>query len=369
MKKIKASKYQLYILTYHIFFIGYVINSNVFRQEFFLVFLSIFTLLEIKNLYKTPKYIIVMWSISLFSIFSFLYRGVYINASLALYFSMLAVIVYSYNEKVIGFKVHLIPFIIFSLYVIINIIIGVDPNYILDGRSRNMVSFYTFMFASYYYIEKYRHTQKLELWPALIVLYVAILTTGRSGIIVATLLLLLVSYFKTSEASRLKKIMYLLVLFVLVIALFGGLYDAFETVISNKLTRFEERGFDSDERSAITYQYIASISEDITQLLFGSTLDNYIFPIFDYNLHNSFLSLHYFTGIFSIVVFILILKALFFSKGELFLRGLLFILLLRGTTDQIFFFNFNDVIIFYLLFFIIRKRKYINHSFNPRQEV
>lgn len=357
MKTLKTTRYQLYILAYHLYFIGYVINSAIFRQEFFLVLLLLFTLLETKGLIKNPRYSILMGGLAIVSILSFFLRNYYTNASLALYFFMLPVMIFSYTEKRVGYRIHLIPLTIFATYVIFSLINGIDPNNILDSRSRNMVSLYLILFVVYYYIEKYRYTGRLDLWPATLALVISVLTIGRSGILTSLLLLLNVSYFKLGKSSPINKIAYSFIAFILVVLLTGLFQEQLDSLFDISFARFKDRGIEDEARSSIIEAYMESIKTDPIQLLLGSKLESGTFATFKYNLHNSFLSLHYFTGIFSIIILLFIIKALIFTREKLFYRGLLFIVLVRGAADQVFFFNFNDVIIFYLLFLITSKNK------------
>lgn len=355
--QLKVTKYQLYVLIYHLFFIGYVINASIFRQEFFLVYLVFISFIELSFLKKNNKYVLLLGSLAVFSMFTFVMRNFYQNATLSLYFLFMPILILAYKEKYIGYKIQLIPLCIYLCYVFVRIVQGVDFNFMLDGRSRNMVSLYCLIFTIYYYIEKYRYKGTLDFLPAFVCLFISLLAIGRSGIITATMLFVLVSYFKFRESSVSKKIKYLSIALFSVLAFFLVFKEYIIAFVQVALFRFQDMGIESGPREAMIEKYNEHITTRASDLFLGVPIRDHIFKLFDYNLHNSFLSLHYFTGIFSLIVFGLIIRALIFTKGKFFFKGLLVILLLRGLTDQIFFFNFNDIIVFYLLFLIIGKDK------------
>jgi len=207
----------------------------------------------------------------------------------------------------------------------------------------------------FYYIEDYRRNGKIKLWPGLVSMLISLLMIGRGGIIASGLLLFSVSslkYYFENKIKRLKLIVGSLLLVVALMIFFGSYFIEF---MGHSLERFNKMGTVSTQRAFIFHEYMRLLTFDFKNFMFGFPLDDYVFKLFDLNLHNSYLSLHYFLGGFGLIVIFLIFKCLF-TRGMLLYRCLLLVLLVRGVSDQIFFFSFNDVIIFYLIFLILKPR-------------
>jgi hypothetical protein len=249
--------------------------------------------------------------------------------------------------------VYAIILVLYSAFVYLNIIRGADLDYILYQRSKNMVSFYALLYTVYYYIEDYRWNKRINIFPAINCAILSLMTVGRSSIVVSLLLLLFIFCYQFSLISNISKIKRLAIIASLIVSFVYFNYQLLMQLYESSFGRFIELGVSMTGREDINEVYLNKIENDPISLIFGVTLDDPIFATFDFNLHNSFFSAHYFWGILSFLFFGVILAA-FFVKGGLFYKGLLVILLARGFTDQIFFIDFMDVIIYYLMFLIFK---------------
>lgn len=340
---------------------GFNINSEIFKIQLLLLFPMFVFLREIRYVIANKKYFLLMSTLSILSIFIFVLRGFYNNASLALYFFFLPMIVSFYKEKFIGYKIHKFILFTFLTFIVVQLIRGYGFNEMMLGRSRNMVSFYFFLYTIFYYIEKYRYTDKVEFWPALLSMIISLASIGRSGIITSFLLLFVIAIYKLNKAGFLSKLKYIVLSVMLMVISIAFFKNQILILIIQSLARFEEQGVESGPRTWITNIYLTRMTSSLSNFLIGFPLNHDAFVLFDYNLHNSFLSLHYFFGVFGLIIVYLIIKSLLFVKGKLLYKSFLCLLLIRGFTDQIFFINFNDIVI-YLLFYLILDKKELNKT-------
>lgn len=356
--KVVLNKYQKYILIYSLLILGFNINSEIFKIQLLVVFPVIVFLREIRYVLNNKKYFIGIFFLVFLSVILFVLRGSFVNASLPIYFLFFPLIASFYKEKYIGYKVHLFMLLLFLVFIIIQMLRGYGFNEMMHGRSRNMVGFYYFQYTIFYYIEKYRYTKKIEFWPAILSLIISFLAIGRSNIIVSILLLFVILIYKLNKAnfsSKLKysiiSVFFLTIIFLMKNAVFSAIVYSFQ--------RFQKVGIKSGPREWIAEIYLNKMKSSIDNFIIGFPLDHEAFELFDYNLHNSFFSLHYFFGGFALIIVYLFFKTIFFKKGKLIYKSFLCLLLIRGITDQVYFINFNDIIIFYLFYLINEKNSLI----------
>lgn len=352
------TKYQWYVIIFQILLLANNINSKVFINEFIGGFMAIILLIEIKFFIRNKKYFQLMSTLGVISMGLFIVKGFYNNSTLAAYFFLFPVIVSIYKEKHIGYKVQRFLLILYFSFIITQLLRGVGFNDMLVNRSRNIVSFYFIIYTIFYYIEKYRYSFKLEVWPAFLCLIISLLAIGRSGILISALLLIGVFIYKIYQSGVLGRIKYLITSIIVSIISFLLFSTIITVFLFNSLERFTEKGFDSDQRDYIKGTYFKKMFESYENFIFSFPLDDRVFSLFHYNLHNSFLSLHYFLGFFGVIIIIILIKALFFTKGNYLYKFFLSLLLIRGSTDQVFFFNFNDILIFYLIYLLLEKKRY-----------
>lgn len=344
------NRYSVYVLLYHLLFLGFSMSSLIPMQVMLVYLVGVFCI-EFRSVSRNVFYTSVFGVLSFFGGICFLFKGFYVNSSLIVYQLFFGIILQFYLERRIGPEIYAFILIIYCSFIYFNIFRGVDPDYILYQRSRNMVSFYALLYTIYYYIEDFRWNKKVNILPALNCSVLALLLVGRSGIIVSLLLLLFVFFYQFSFISTFSKVKRILIITAVSGVFVYTNYQLLMQLYESSFGRFIELGVDMTGREDINQLYLSKMIGDPMALIFGVSLNDPIFERFDFNLHNSFFSAHYFWGIFSLIFFAIILKC-FFVKGNIFYKGLFVILLIRGSTDQVFFIDFMDVIIYYLMFLI-----------------
>ena len=279
------------------------------------------------------------------------------------------ILLLSYQQKQIGSQIQLILLVIYSSFVLLHVIPGGDANDIFVNRSRNIVSFYCLILVIHYYIEKYRYQKQIPLWPALLSMTISLYCIGRAGILTSALLLSLIVFMKLRKLNFIKTLKYgVLLLITSIISAAYGLQLMVTNFIDLSLFKLRDRGLDDSSRELVVLNYLNDMFDNIFNFILGVPLDNNsVYSELEFNLHNSFLNAHYYFGIFSLVIFFYIFKAFFKKGGDLFYKGLLLVLLIRGLSDKLFFTGFNDVIIFYLIF-LISERVDINRV-NSQEEL
>lgn len=352
-KSIELNRYSVYILIYHLLFLAFSFSS-FFPMPIILVYLVSVFCIEFRFVSNNITYTLIFIILSVFGGICFLFKGFYVNSSLIIYQLFFGIILQFYLERKIGHQIYGIILVVYSAFIYLNIFRGVDPDLILHERSRNMVSFYTLIYTIYYYIEDYRWNKNVNIFPALNCAVLGLMLIGRSGIIVSLLLLLFIFFYQFSFISNVSKIKRITIIVSIIAVFVYTNYQLLMLLYESAFGRFIEFGVDGTGREDILAMYSEKVKSDPISFIFGVSLNNPTFERFEYNLHNSFFSAHYFWGILSLVFFLLIVRT-FFKKGHVFYKGLLVVLLIRSTTDQVFFIDFMDVIVYYLMFLILTR--------------
>ena len=350
------------ILGFHLLYLLFLINTNLSKPQYILAYNVVLIFIFIKTYLINLKIVLPFFILSLIAFFCSIFKNddisIFINIA---YFFSLSIIVLLYRVYRINNSIHLFLMICYFLFIIFKLASGYDPNFILDNKSQNMVSFYFMLFVILFYIYDNRKGSLLiSLLPSIFMVVLSLLMYGRSGIIVSIVLLLGVFYFYLRSSSIFKKI--LIYLIGLLIAVYFTL--SFSGFIEEGLSRFNREGTSLTGRAELWSTYFSLIENNFTFFFIGVPLDaDYLFVRYDRNFHNSFLSLHSYLGVFSMAFLLYVLFCLFNQKNDLFLRFLLLVLLVRGFSDQLFFLNFNDYIIFLILsFFAFKSKKALFNS-------
>ncbi len=146
------------------------------------------------------------------------------------------------------------------------------------------------------------------------------------------------------------------ILILILLSFFYYNYDLITLFFDNSFSRFAEFGMDLTGRQDIMDTYLALISNNVLYFIIGVPLIDPIFAVYDYNLHNSLFSAHYFFGFFGFLLYGLMFYVIC-KPGNYFYKGLLVILLIRAFTDQVFFIDFLDIVIYYLVFLQLNKKE------------
>src|SRR5690606_7164093 len=126
----------------------------------------------------------------------------------------------------------------------------------------------------------------IDVVTSLVVLFIAIICIGRGNIIGSVALFSIILMTKYQN-DRLPKQIFIIT--GILIALLGSIY-VFSDFISEKISYFENKGLESNERSMILHAYINKVNAET--LIFGVSPNQYPFTILSGNFHNSFLLGH-----------------------------------------------------------------------------
>lgn len=345
----------IYLLFFTITFTGQIfITSDIIRNLLvvccgFIAFLFTF----IKK--KKDCYIVIffVFVFSLLEILSMLYNGNSSFLEIIWIFTYSGIGILIYNFK-ISYKISKIILCIPFLYFLICIILNKDPNLILHGGSRNIISVFLILYESIYYFLRYKQIKNIDILPAFLSLIFCIWASGRAGIISSffIFIVVLLTVLFQNKKNRLKKILLVIFIFFILVFILRNYLDFYNLTI---LERFKREGLKSS-RSILIEEYFLGITSNFFDFLFGVPFVNYKFLNFYKNPHNSFLMLHSKYGLFGFLLVVYLLIKLFFSKlkklylFELFLgisiifRALLDWVAFPGMFDILFWISFLEVL-------------------------
>ncbi len=232
---------------------------------------------------------------------------------------------------------------------------------ILKDVSNNYVSVLLFMPMIIYYIRLEREKKPISLFPAGMVLLSCLLAVGRGGILSAAVFLagLIGDLFFNSRAwksvkkrnnFRILVLMAILLLLLISFELIPRIWN------SSVLQRFTKHGFYGTGRGGIWAEYISNMVNRVDYFFFGVDFD-VLFQMIRYknNLHNSFLNIHVYNGIFMLgYIALLSIGNIYRSlqKKEWIFLFCTLMFFLRAFTDKIFWGGVvGTPILFYLLWY------------------
>ena len=268
-----------------------------------------------------------------------------------------------------------------SSYFVLLILLSTDPMQAIF-TSQNGISQMILIAAILYYLVSNRLNQKIDLKPAFITLIISIWGVGRSGILVGFVLLFGLFFLKSeSKVIRTMLITFvMLFIFFMAIPLYGSteqiasFYGFFnDSFFKNAILNYGKT-FDSTytERGDIYLNYFQNL--DLFKFLFGVNPKTEYWPdgeFLAYNYHNSFITLHSQTGLFGLIIILLLIISFFtFLKRDKIYSLLIVALSLRWSTDSYLFFEFFDFVPLFFIFMLFktfekalsRPRKKTNHD-------
>lgn len=203
-----------------------------------------------------------------------------------------------------------------------------------------------------------RWNKRIDLLPPLIIIVLSVYSISRTALICSFLYLFL-NILMISFGN--KKYRFLGVLFFLVVAIVGykTLLQSLDDLSALEIfTKFEKNGLDSSSRGNIWKVYLEEL--DFITFFFGRTVDKSHLILGFANTHNSFVQLHSQIGILALVFIIYFIKVCFYYiRKNLYVFGLMLVLILRCSFDTLFFFNIYD---FAILVFLLGYKKQYNQN-------
>lgn len=270
------------------------------------------------------------------------------------------------NTK-LDLRIFTVSFYLHAAILLFSLLITEDANTIFNNISRNYISVIMLLQYSLLYLAHYMRGKVIGIAPSFLVLFVAVLSMGRSGIISASILfvgsLFILYKQQRDHVFLIRKEIKVLIFIIAGITLFAifsdkvNILDNFETIIR----RLENLNISENVRMDILMEYIRRLSR-LDNLLLGVDLSKVpIFRRWDLNLHNSFLHLHANFGIMGVllVLFGFAKSAYYFLKGkEFLLLVLLASLIFRSLTDKLAFSGIFDSILIAMIFLGSKVRQY-----------
>ncbi|MBS5118696.1 MAG: hypothetical protein KHZ10_12685 [Clostridium sp.] len=337
---------------------------------YFVVSFCYFGLLYIKDFRKNKHIYRIILIVVLCGCMSGLYTRFF---NLSIYFKTVTymLIAYHYCKTGVGRFYSMVFFgIVETLLIYILLFSNIDPNYFFVSTSRNYVSVISLIATIILYIELYRTSRKIVIFPAIINAIVCIRGIGRGGILTAFFMLFGLVFIKYIMFTNgiIKKTLFISV--AVIAMLFACLTPNIIMHVSNAFSRFQSMGFSNDGRNAIWTAYAHAVLSNPLDFFFGGRIaDNLIISKFEYNLHNTFLQIHFTYGITFLLVIIIgitrCIKKLSKQKNYLFVI-LLLSFCLRAMLDQLGYAYFTEVFIYIFMFWkqpcIVKTKDYIANT-------
>lgn len=187
----------------------------------------------------------------------------------------------------------------------------------------------------------YRWNRRVTIIPPIVILLVSVYSISRTALICAVIyfaLNLLVISFGN------KRRIFWGILFIAIVIVLGyrWVFQSLDELSALDIyNKFEYMGMDTSGRDKIWGAYLKEL--DIATFILGRNVDKTHMIIGFANTHNSFIQMHSQIGILSFAFLFYFLKTcVYYIKNDVYLFGLLMILVLRCSFDSLFFFNIYD---------------------------
>ena len=223
--------------------------------------------------------------------------------------------------------------------------------------SNNYVSVHLLAPAVLYYSLLNIRGKKIPLIPGIVVWVLSLVAGGRGGLLAATILLggIILHRYLEDEATRRERVLLGCLLVVILIPLLFLLLQVFASRFNGLyvVTRFLDKGLDGGGRLACWAEYIEKSMMSVTRFLFGTELYEVGWVVhYSGNLHNSYLFVHAFLGIFGFLFLLgMLIRAIVVGirrKMWVYVFSLL-AFMFRGLTDHVFGVNRLTVVILALI--------------------
>lgn len=261
-----------------------------------------------------------------------------ITAPLFAYF----VVTNRFNSKYITLQTYFILFAFFAYYALFR-----NFNGLFSGISANYISVVLIMNISVLQLIQSRQKESLSLTIPFLSLVLAVLATGRAGILMLAAIFINTLLYEWREMEKRKQTIAVVTMIVLPILLIIIYWDTIVGIFNTAsfFEKFQKDGLVSYSRNIIINEYLNNINWETA--IFGYNFaDNYWFIHYGQNPHNSFIRLHYLAGILSVPLLCLIaigfIKLVVKKKFSVAL--LLLVIIVRAWTDSILFLSIYDFV-------------------------
>lgn len=316
---------------------------------------------------KSLFYIVVALSILFWLIDSLLhkYRGtplqIFASSTLMLIYTtvLMGFLFVIFPIKIHWMKVIMYFFLGYNFFLIV--LLGRPVEEVFDSETSSGVGLLSLALAILIpvtYLE-YREYRRICVLPYLLLLFISFFVASRAGLGICIVLFLFVIFagIHSNKSVITRIIMYISIGLVIVAMSYLVISNASDMEGTSKLL---EQGSDLSGRELIWANYFFNF--DLRDLIIGRD----IVGINDgewQNAHNSWIQLHSNTGLFGVLLMLLIIRVLiFYFKHDLTLALLLLALIVYSSFNYIFFYNLGDRLIYMFIFDFLIRRKETNHN-------
>lgn len=227
--------------------------------------------------------------------------------------------------------------------------------------SRNYVSVIMLFNSMLISLIAYNQTKKILVWPYVLALFFSLLALGRGGIVCSFLCLMGIILIKIHQLSKRVRYLLLSIVLIFVVGSIPLILDVYEKL--DFFERIREKGLKDDARAYIWDAYGSAMNTE--RLFLGYNLKNdAIISKYGDNPHNSYLFLHAHMGVLVVIPVLLVFYTLFFHirKKEFIYVIPLFAILLRGFTDVIFMSPYDFIVLIFVLHAFMNKQKVLGDN-------
>lgn len=249
-----------------------------------------------------------------------------------------------------------IPFYGLSAYFLLLILSRVAPEFTLEFSSVNGISIVMLAacISLYIVLSINNKNNNIDLIPAVITVVISIWAIGRSGIISSILILSGLLFVRLRAKPKYIYVVIACLLLTYFIIHYLNVRIAEYVDVEKAINYALARETWNAERNEIWANYFNNL--DLFSIIFGmDVFQNAYMSIWDYNYHNSLITLHSYTGLMGLIVMILILFSLYrYCRTNHVYFILLLAIMLRMQTDSCNFITLYDFIPFFFIFYILR---------------
>lgn len=264
-----------------------------------------------------------------------------------LYIGLAILLIAKFDSLVVS-RIVLISLFAYMFY---QMIIGQSfRNIIVSGSSYNYISVVLLFALLFYYIASLNRKKDISLLVAILYFFLCNWAYGRGGIVASAFLCISLIIKKIiSEENHWKKRLYILLAFVIVV--FAIIMLQRGSLVQTFFLKFTLKGASDAARVNIWTTFLQNNNKSIITFLFGSDVS---VIRSDHNLHNFALQAYASFGLlgFLLLVIVIIRSMILMIKLKKYEHLILFLfLLIRASTDRVFFQGYSEIFLYYFILF------------------
>lgn len=237
---------------------------------------------------------------------------------------------------------------------------GVVSSNVLHHVSRNYISVLMLTSLILLYIVSKIHKKNITVVPPILFFAISFWAVGRGGILTSGIFLAGVLMIEFVVHGKYRDKRYLAALGLIVAAFLIVAFIEADTIgrIMESLLR---RGFTSSSRTRFLEEYTSNMFSSVKNFIFGPPISTMsVQATHGGNFHNSFIQMHAYFGIFYFIAVIAGIGhslAYFFRQKDYISVVIILSLMIRASTDRLFFSGYSEPFLFYYLFYPFYQNK------------